>query len=130
MKDGFIRRVLVDRLRETEERLPLDLRVERSQGNERARKRSFGVSPQSQRLVADLEEASCTLAGGRVDDLVARVEPVLLRGEPERVFAVVRFDELESADRLRVLDQLRDRHRESREELPPHRLRFTAVVVE
>src|SRR5712691_5550873 len=82
-----------------------------------------------------MDDVARILAGERIDDLVARIEPMLLRRERERVFARLTglyglADELEPADRLHVLDELRHRHPEPPEELPPHRLRFAPVVLE
>jgi len=77
------------------------------------------------------------LARDGIDDVVALVEPVLLRREREPVrprlpdlLGLERRVVLQLADRLVIVDELGGSALEPLEEPPPARLRLAAVVVE
>src|SRR5207244_1054281 len=117
--------------------LTLARRVPRPLRDQRARKRTLvhrRSAPERQlaRVVVDADERTGVAAGDRVDDGVAGVEAVLLRWKAEPVelrLAVLigPADAFEPTDRLRVLDQLRNRHLQPLEVGPPDRFCLAPV---
>src|SRR5262245_30685888 len=117
------------------------LRIPRATGNE-TRGKCYVVkarpAPESKRTGDRVEgnDVSRGFGRDRVENLVARIESVLLHGKTKAVdpglsrFFGLRAVRDEGANRLRVVDELLAGHLAALEEPPPHRSRLAPVILE